>query len=278
MWWISLLTLYQLQVNNYYSCFIVTESIPGYCHLARDKRLGCELLFCIWSNVIHFMICCNNNNKCKVSGGVKDRADAFWDRRLFMGKIKHPFFLDQMSLAINSRPVIKSMTMSILSHRKTHTTLRPHPAPPRASFIVYSEPSVAPTLSPCGPDQSVVIMPIWAVSHWEKREGVKSVCLCVCVWWYVVGLHLSECDYSVRSLWNSLCINNYACPLGHGVKGLSQTRLWKRGLSRMLLRCVAEENMLYNTSIQMLFSRYFLSEMICLRNQIQQDCFCFLLF
>lgn len=51
MWWISLLTLYQLQVNNYYSGFIVGESIPGCCHLAKGKRLAWKLLFGIWSNV-----------------------------------------------------------------------------------------------------------------------------------------------------------------------------------------------------------------------------------
>ena len=59
MWWISLLTLYQLQVNNYYSCFIVAGSIPGCRHLPRDRRLDWELLFCIWSDVIHFIISCN---------------------------------------------------------------------------------------------------------------------------------------------------------------------------------------------------------------------------
>lgn len=65
-WWIGLLTLCQLQVNNYYSCFVVMRSIPGYCHLAMYKRLGLRLLFCIWSNVTHLMIH-GSNRKCDVS-------------------------------------------------------------------------------------------------------------------------------------------------------------------------------------------------------------------
>ncbi len=211
-----------------------------------------------------------------------------------MCKTKHSSWnwMNQMSLVINSRPAFQSVlhsqclwSRSILLLCETHTRLWLHPAPPRTSFIVYSESSVAPTHSPCGLDQSVVIMLIWAVSHWEKKKGVKSVCACVCVracvccmCLYVVGLHLSECDYSARSLWNSLCINNYSCPLGHRVKGLFQTRLWKRGLGRILWRCVAEENMSYSSSIQTLFNQCFHLKMICSLNQTQLDCYCFLLF
>ncbi len=164
-----------------------------------------------------------------------------------MCETKH-FSWNQISHVINSRPVFKSVQpsqclWSILLLYETHTSWRPHPAPPHASFIVYSESSVAPTLGPCGLDQSVVIMLIWAVSHWEKKKRGLNLCVCVhaCMCLYVVCLHLSECDYSARSLWNSLCINNYSCPLGHRVKGLFQTRLWKRGLGRILWRCVAEE-------------------------------------
>lgn len=90
-------------------------------------------------------------------------------------KLKLFFFWNWMNQIINSRPVLKSLQYgqclwSILLHCETHTSLRLHPAPPHTSFIVYSEYSVAPTLSPCGLDQSAVIMLIWAVSHWEKKK------------------------------------------------------------------------------------------------------------
>lgn len=133
MWWISLLTLYQLQVNNYYSCFIVAESIPGYCHLARDKRLGCELLFCIWSNVIHFIIRCYNRT-FEVSGGVTDWIDAVEALHV---KNQISFFLESDEPCNQQQGL---WTMSILLRFETHTSSWPHPAPPHTSFIVYSEP------------------------------------------------------------------------------------------------------------------------------------------
>lgn len=194
MWWISLLTLYQLQVNNYYSCSIVAESIPGCRHLAWDKRLDCELLFCIWSDVIHFIISCNNRH-FQVLRGVKKFRWVSWTSCEKLNDslefVKSDQFPNQRQACFH----ISSATVSVWRpwvslYIVTHTRLRPHPAPCRTSFIVYSEYSVAPTLSPCGLDQSAVIMLIWAVSHWEKKEGVKSLSVCVCA-----CAHACVCDY-----------------------------------------------------------------------------------
>jgi len=189
MWWISLLTLYPLQVNNYYSCFIVAESIPGYCHLPTDKRLGFKLLFCFWSNVTHFMIH-SYDRKCEVLWDAKVCSVTVKNKNSNMKQLSGKQF--GQSLYTTSAPFCVEI----------HACLRTHVVSCCTSLSVSSESSVTPTLRPCGLDQSVVIMLIWAVSHWEKKEGVKS-CVFVCV----VGLHLSECDYCVRSLWNSLCIN-----------------------------------------------------------------------
>lgn len=76
---------------------------------------------------------------------------------------------------LNCRHVAKSLQYgqclwSILLRCETHTHTGLHPAPLHTSVIVYSEYNVASTFSPCGLDQSVAIMLIWAVSHWEKKK------------------------------------------------------------------------------------------------------------
>lgn len=182
MWWISLLTLYQLLVNNYYSRSIVAESIPGCCHLAWGKRLAWELLFCIWSNVIHFIIQCNTRKTASLEWW--NELTMFWSS--FLREIQYLFFwnwMNQMGFSTELQTCCEITAVRSVSVKypitlwDTHTGL--HPAPLHMSVIVYSEYNVASTFSPCGLDQSVAIMLIWAVSHWEKKKkmGVKLVCV-----------------------------------------------------------------------------------------------------
>lgn len=67
-----------------------------------------------------------------------------------------------------------------------NTRLLPHAAPSHTSFIVYSEPSFASALRPCGRDQSVDIMLIqyeqWVTGR-RKRGLTACVHACVCMHW-----------------------------------------------------------------------------------------------